>query len=100
MVQPEDVSRFLLRSNTQTVTPTLVVPNTLYTSDLFAATTARYLLLPSALLYAPLGILPRPLEEGLTTGPGAAKRRSSSKPSFSSSIFLLCQQGKTFTGST
>lgn len=46
MVQPEDVSRFLLRSNTQTVTPTLVVPKTLYTSDLFAATTARCLLLP------------------------------------------------------
>lgn len=58
-LQPEDVSHFLLRSNTQTVTPTLVVPNTLYTSDLSAATTARCLLLPPALLYAPLGLILR-----------------------------------------
>lgn len=62
-LQPEDVSHFLLRSNTQTVTPTLVVPNTLYTSDLSAATTARCLLLPPALLYAPLGF-PAHSEEG------------------------------------
>lgn len=67
MVQPEDVSHFLLRSNTQTVTPTLAVPNTLYTSDLSAATTARCLLLPSALLYAPSGLLLRTQKKGAKT---------------------------------
>lgn len=101
-LQPEDVSHFLLRSNTQTVTPTLVVPNTLYTSDLSAATTARCLLLPPALLNAPFGLVPRTRKKELQgAGPGAAKSRSSSKPSFfPSSIFLLCQKDETFTGST
>lgn len=90
-LQPEDVSHFLSRSNTQTVTPTLIVPNTLYTSDLSAATTARCLLLPSALLYAPLGLVlhTRKREPG-GTGPGAAKSRSSFKPSFFLPRFFYC----------
>lgn len=74
MVQPEDVPHFLLRSNTQTVTPTLIVPNTLYTSDLSAATTARCLMLPSALLYAPLGLLLRTQKrEPQRTDPGVSE---------------------------
>lgn len=102
MVQPEDVSRFLLRSNTQTVTPALIVPTTLYTSDLSAATAARCLLLLPALLYAPFGILLRTRKsEPQAADPGAARRRSSSKPSFFLPRFFYCvKKGEAFTGST
>lgn len=77
-MQPEHVSRFLLRSNTQTVTPTLVIPNTLYTSDLSVVTVARCLLLLLALLCASPGHLLRARKRGPARTQGQRIGRSSS----------------------
>lgn len=95
-MQPEDVSRFLLRSNTKTVTLTLIIPDTLYTSDLSAATTAHCLLLSPALHACPR-LFPRPRKREPRGAQGQRRDDARLSPSFSLFIFY-CLKDETFTG--